>query len=145
MPLQDTNPCSITYEVLCHCEEQSDVAISRKGIILNPTQDTFVLAGKRSTQVKEWALSLAITWFQKRSVRRVAGALHIRAKVPYGHRTPKLRFGFSAAHRRNKKITTKSVVIFLWCRWPDSNRHGIATGGFWVHYVCQFHHTGTNC
>ena len=60
----------------------------------------------------------------------MAEALHIRAKVPYGHRTPKLRFGFSAAHRRNKKITTKSVVIFLWCRWPDSNRHGIATGGF---------------
>ena len=53
MPLQDTNPCSIPYEVLCHCEEQSDVAISRKGIILNPTQDTFVLAGKRSTQAKE--------------------------------------------------------------------------------------------
>ena len=20
--------------------------------------------------------------------------------------------------------------LFLWCRWPDSNRHGIATGGF---------------
>ena len=33
-------------------------------------------------------------------------------------------------------------VTLLWCRWPDSNRHGIATGGFWVHYVCQFHHTG---
>ena len=31
---------------------------------------------------------------------------------------------------------------YSWCRWPDSNRHGIATGGFWVHYVCQFHHTG---
>ena len=47
MPLQDTNPCSIPYEVLCHCEEQSDVAISRKGIILNPTQDTFVLAWRK--------------------------------------------------------------------------------------------------
>ena len=23
MPLQDTNPCSITYEVLCHCERKS--------------------------------------------------------------------------------------------------------------------------
>ena len=57
-------------------------------------------------------------------------ALHIRAKVPCGHRTPKLRFGFSAAHRRHKKITTDLVVILLWCRWPDSNRHGIATGGF---------------
>ena len=98
---------------------------------------------KRSTQAKEWALSLAITWFQKRSVRRVAGALHIRAKVPYGHRTPKLRFRFSAAHRRHKKIRQpKRLSYFLWCRWPDSNRHGIATGGFWVHYVCQFHHTG---
>ena len=32
--------------------------------------------------------------------------------------------------------------LTCWCRWPDSNRHGVATGGFWVHYVCQFHHTG---
>ena len=38
--------------------------------------------------------------------------------------------GFSAANRRHKKITTDLVVILLWCRWPDSNRHGIATGGF---------------
>ena len=60
-----------------------------------------------------------------------AGALHVRAKLPYGHRTPKLRFGFSAAHRRHKKITQpKRLSYFLWCRWPDSNRHGIATGGF---------------
>ena len=29
-----------------------------------------------------------------------------------------------------------------WCRWPDSNRYAIAGGGFWVHYVYQFHHTG---
>ena len=31
------------YEVLCHCERS--VAIPRKGTILNPTQDTFVLVG----------------------------------------------------------------------------------------------------
>ena len=36
----------------------------------------------------------------------------------------------ATGRRQHKKITTKSVVIFLWCRWPDSNRHGIATGGF---------------
>ena len=24
----------------------------------------------------------------------------------------------------------KRLSYFLWCRWPDSNRHGIATGGF---------------
>ena len=22
------------------------------------------------------------------------------------------------------------IRVLLWCRWPDSNRHGIATGGF---------------
>ena len=38
--------------------------------------------------------------------------------------------------------STDKVDAFFWCRWPDSNRHGVATGGFWVHYVCQFHHTG---
>ena len=30
----------------------------------------------------------------------------------------------------------------LWCRWRGSNPHGIATTGFWVQHVCQFHHTG---
>ena len=42
---------------------------------------------------------------------------------------------------RNREYFLK-YSLFLWCRWPDSNRYGIATGGFWVHYVCQFHHTG---
>ena len=39
-----------------------------------------------------------------------------------------------------KALTIASA--FFWCRWPESNRHGIATGGFWVRYVCQFHHSG---
>ena len=30
----------------------------------------------------------------------------------------------------------------FWCRWSGSNRYGIATTGFWVQHVCQFHHTG---
>ena len=40
---------------ICHCEEQRDVAISRKGNrITKPTQDTFVLAWrKRRKQAKE--------------------------------------------------------------------------------------------
>ena len=44
----------------------------------------------------------------------------------------------------SKKINCCKAVDFLkqWCRWPESNRHGIATGGFWVRYVCQFHHSG---
>ena len=29
-----------------------------------------------------------------------------------------------------KKRQPKRLSYFLWCRWPDSNRHGIATGGF---------------
>ena len=41
--------------IICHCEERSDVAISRKGHLnIKPTQDTFVLAWrKRRTQAKE--------------------------------------------------------------------------------------------
>ena len=40
---------------ICHSEEQSDVRISRKGILfIKPTQDTFVLAWrKRRKQAKE--------------------------------------------------------------------------------------------
>ena len=39
---------SITCNALCHCEERSDVAISRKGHrIIKPTQDTFVLAWRK--------------------------------------------------------------------------------------------------
>ena len=29
-----------------------------------------------------------------------------------------------------------------WCRKRGSNPHGIATTGFWVQHVCQFHHSG---
>ena len=28
------------------------------------------------------------------------------------------------------KKDNRDGCLFLWCRWPDSNRHGIATGGF---------------
>ncbi len=31
---------------------------------------------------------------------------------------------------------------FSWCRWWESNPHGLAPTGFWVQRVCQFHHTG---
>ena len=34
------------------------------------------------------------------------------------------------------------LALNLWYRWSGSNRHGIATTGFWVRHVCQFHHTG---
>ena len=53
------------------------------------------------------------------------------ASTQYPAGTPNLGGGVLATgRRRHKKITTDLVVIFLWCRWPDSNRHGIATGGF---------------
>ena len=49
--------------------------------IIKPTQDTFVLAwGKRRTQTKEWALSLAIMWFQKCSYRGPRGILCTRGE-----------------------------------------------------------------
>ena len=30
----------------------------------------------------------------------------------------------------------------FWCRRRDLNPYGIATNGFWVRHVCQFHHSG---
>ena len=33
-----------------------------------------------------------------------------------------------------KKLSFFWTRVF-WCRWPDSNRHAVASGGFWVHYV----------
>ena len=71
--------CPLLHSVqrtLCHCERSA--AISRKGtLFIKPTQDTFVLAWrKRRTQAKEWALLLAIMWFQKRSLRRIARKGH---------------------------------------------------------------------
>jgi hypothetical protein len=84
MPLQDTNPCSIPYEVLCHCEEQSDVAISRKGIILNPTQDTFVLAWRKGAhKQKTTDCCLRQSVGQKRSYRGPRGILCTRGEKEY--------------------------------------------------------------
>ena len=34
-------------------------------------------------------------------------------------------------------------ILLVWCRKWGSNPHGIATTGFWVPHVCQFHHSGT--
>ena len=43
-----------TLRIICHCEEQSDVAISRKGHrITKPTQDTFVLAWRKKAQTSK--------------------------------------------------------------------------------------------
>ena len=42
-----------------------------------------------------------------------------------------LELVFSSGHRHQiKKETTRRVVFFFWCRWPDSNRHAVASGGF---------------
>ena len=50
---------------------------------------------------------------------------------------------FTTFYRQNNapQLCIK-IGVLIWCRWPDSNRHAIAGGGFWVHYVYQFHHTG---
>ena len=37
---------------------------------------------------------------------------------------------FSQAATRHKTKKHPVGCFFAWCRWPDSNRHGIATGGF---------------
>ena len=89
-----------------------DNVISKAKLSGTP-RDTVYSRGKGVCEHKTTDCRLRQSVGQKRSIRRVAGALHIRAKVPYGHRTPKLRFGFSAAHRRHKKKTTKTVVLFF--------------------------------
>ena len=45
-------------------------------------------------------------------------------------------------HCKKPLLSGRQKRFFTWCRWPDSNRHAVASGGFWVHYVYQFHHTG---
>ena len=42
---------------------------------------------------------------------------------------------------RQQKSKPFWLAIF-WCRWPESNRHEVAFGRFWVCCVCQFHHIG---
>ena len=42
---------------------------------------------------------------------------------------------------KNGRFFIKIYRLF-WCRWPESNRHGVAPDGFWVRCVCQFHHSG---
>ena len=31
---------------------------------------------------------------------------------------------------KEKALKQKSFRAFYWCRWPDSNRHAVASGGF---------------
>ena len=76
-------------------------------------RDTVYSRGKGVCKHKTTDCRLRQSVGQKRSIRRVAGALHIRAKVPYGHRTPKLRFGFSSAHRRHKKRQPRWLSFFM--------------------------------
>ena len=61
-------PCN----ALCHCEERSDVAISRKGhLITKPTQDTFVLAWRKKAHTsKRVSIAAPTMRFQKRSLCR---------------------------------------------------------------------------
>ena len=40
------------------------------------------------------------------------------------------------------KAKNPSTRLGFWCRKRGSNPHGIATTGFWVQHVCQFHHSG---
>ena len=32
--------------------------------------------------------------------------------------------------QKNTNLESLVRIILAWCRWPDSNRHGIATNGF---------------
>ena len=61
----------------------------------------------------------------KRSCARV------RSAVERGWKWKRLSFSYM-----------ENPSLFKWCRWWDSNPHGVAPGGFWIRYVYQFHHTG---
>ena len=50
-------------------------------------------------------------------------------------------------HFKWYQILTAIDLVYIagcpaWCRWWDLNPHDIATNGFWVRHVCQFHHIG---
>ena len=45
----------------------------------------------------------------------------------------------SECKKARKPSHIKGLRAFeLWCRWPDSNRHAIAGGGFWVFQFTSF-------
>ena len=54
----------------------------------------------------------------------------------------KERVQYGKASYIEKKQIPCICHLFFWCPRPDSNRHGIATDGFWVRCVYQFHHSG---
>lgn len=62
MPLQDTNPCSIPYEVLCHCEElhSNDVAISRKGHLVRRDSINCLMELSRLNVIELTNLALSV-------------------------------------------------------------------------------------
>ena len=66
------------------------------------------------------------------------------AGFPLLFNNPRCRRAICETNRKgtNQKRTSKWMSSFDWCRWWDSNPHGVATNGFWVRHVYQFHHTG---
>ncbi len=51
-------------------------------------------------------------------------------RILYSSETPRN----CKAYKQKKLCFSRKLFekqsFFTWCRWPDSNRHGIATGGF---------------
>ena len=88
----------------CPIQQKQHIILMRFFKIWGP-QKILCTFGEKEHTSKRVSIIL-IMRFQTRSIRCVAGALHIRAKVPCGHRTSKLCFGFSTVHRLHKKITT---------------------------------------
>ena len=44
---------------------------------------------------------------------------------------------------RYKKYVGWRLLTFFWCLRPDSNRHTLSGGWFWINCVYQFRHSGT--
>ena len=78
-------------------------------------------------------------WYNIRSFIREAYIICEADIIPAGYiiRDQRERISLKKA-----TFVGRQMWLFSWCRWRGSNPHGIATTGFWVQHVCQFHHSG---
>ena len=77
-----------------------------------------------TTQPAFWPAAL----LRRASVLPQAKPRRRRNSLPPSIEIPKGGAGQRSA--KPKKKDTLLACLSFWCRWPDSNRHGVATGGF---------------
>ena len=104
------------------------LAVRRTPILLRKTA-ILLLRPQRGNNIENDALALV-------RKRLLATASRKRARLQASRRAERDLFRGGAAgrtpqpHFAQKKCGEVQGLAATWCRWPDSNRHGIATGGF---------------